>query len=598
MEPGETYTISGWIKLDGADSDEVAITIRQVDGDGTRYHRVAVSTGYDSRWTQFGGGFTLNVVGTLSSLDMYFEGPQAGVSYFLDDVEVLPPGPPPDPLATGQVDVSTVFQELEGFGASGAWYENWLTAHKKKSELYDVLFDELGLDIYRIRNLYDISTSSINRTQEIVAAAKARNPMLKIMISSWSPPAYLKSDANTIGGTLKKDPNGNYMYNEFAEWWAESLDEYSSRGINPDYMNMQNEPDFLTDWDTCKFTPTESEDWAGYNLAFEAVYEELDSRMAEQPKLLAPEACGCGNSQAYIDALIDPNHVYGFAHHHYSDGGYDFPDSLVPAMENFAENYGYKPLFQTEYSRGTGEESFSAALNLARHMHNSLVHEGTCAFLYWDLFWGESGGLVTIPSYGSSSYTINHTYYAFKQYSAFTDPGWRRVDASTDSSGLRISAFTNPDVNELSIVIINISEVDIALNLSMGDFSPDSSAVYRTSETENTKYLGTLSEWVLLTRESVTTLSLTGSFSPENCSDVQTAGFGFTSDTNGDCYVNYSDFHIISQYWLNADCSGPTNCEGADFEPDNDVDLFDLSTFALQWMQCNDPEDTNCTQNW
>ena len=40
------------------------------------------------------------------------------------------------------------------------------------------------------------------------------------------------------------------------------------------------------------------------------------------------------------------------------------------------------------------------------------------------------------------------------------------------------------------------------------------------------------------------------------------------------------------------------NCDGADFEPDGDVDFADFSIFALQWAQCNDPEDAGCTHNW
>jgi hypothetical protein len=44
--------------------------------------------------------------------------------------------------ATGAVDLSTVYQELEGFGAAGGRYENWLPAHPKKSNLYNILFGQ------------------------------------------------------------------------------------------------------------------------------------------------------------------------------------------------------------------------------------------------------------------------------------------------------------------------------------------------------------------------------------------------------------------------------------------------------------------------
>jgi hypothetical protein len=86
---------------------------------------------------------------------------------------------------------------------------------------------------------------------------------------------------------------------------------------------------------------------------------------------------------------------------------------------------------------------------------------------------------------------------------------------------------------------------------------------------------------------------------PFDCSEVQNAGFGLLSDLNGDCYVNYEDLKIITDHWLNTDCTEPENCGGADFEPtDGVVDLYDFSDFATQWLLCNDPEDPNCIHNW
>jgi glucuronoarabinoxylan endo-1,4-beta-xylanase len=510
--------------------------------------------------------------------------------------------------ATGTVDISLVYQELEGFGASGAFYENWLTAHPKKNEIYDVIFEQLGLDIYRLRNTYNIDSGSIDNSAQIVAAAKLRNPMIKIMISSWSPPASLKSNDNRREGTLKKDAYGNYMYDEFADWWADSLADFAAHNIIADYVSIQNEPDFTTpDWDTCEFIPTETTDLAGYDQAFEAVYQELDSRMSELPKLLAPETAGFIGFQSYIDAFIDTNHAYGYAHHLYnstSGGSYSSPDSFITNMQYYASLYNYKPLFQTEYSRNS---DFTDAMYTARHIHNSLVYEGVCAYFYWDLFWESPKGLVSLDyPWGnpSASYTINPVYYAFKQYSAFTDPSWSRVEASTDSGSLRISAFKSPDNTKLTIVIINIAAGGISLSLSLEDFSQTSSAVYRTSATENTAYIGTFIEPGPLTlpARSITTISLTGNSSPDfsNCAEALAAGYGLTSDISGDCYVNYEDIEIITSYWLSNRCGWPNNyCDGGDFEPkDSDVDFFDFSTFASQWMQCNDPEGAGCIENW
>jgi len=85
----------------------------------------------------------------------------------------------------------------------------------------------------------------------------------------------------------------------------------------------------------------------------------------------------------------------------------------------------------------------------------------------------------------------------------------------------------------------------------------------------------------------------------QNCLDVQNGGDGLLSDLNGDCFVNLEDLEIISTYWLEQNCGSYDNCEGADFAPiDGTVDFVDFSDFAVQWMQCNDPETAGCTANW
>jgi hypothetical protein len=260
MVDGRQYRISGWVRLQNTDTDRIGLTVKQTDSSGSQYHSINWSTGYDDRWVPLSGDFTLDVTGDLSALDVYLEGPAAGVNFYLDDAEVLDlTVEPPAAVATGLVDVNIVYQELEGFGASGAWYEGWLTAHPKRNEIYDVLFGRLGLDIYRLRNTYGISDSYIRESAKIVQAAEeSLGHPVKVMVSSWSPPAYLKSDSSTVGGTLKKDSSGNYMYDSFAQWWADSVFGFDDYGIDVNYVNIQNEPDYLASWDSCKFTPTET----------------------------------------------------------------------------------------------------------------------------------------------------------------------------------------------------------------------------------------------------------------------------------------------------------------------------------------------------
>ena len=62
----------------------------------------------------------------------------------------------PDPTeAKVAVDPGVKHQEIGGFGGALAFYENWVKAAPMKEDIYDLIFDDLGLDILRLRNVYD-----------------------------------------------------------------------------------------------------------------------------------------------------------------------------------------------------------------------------------------------------------------------------------------------------------------------------------------------------------------------------------------------------------------------------------------------------------
>src|SRR5206468_4244794 len=80
--------ISAWVRLSNAASQPVLLTIQKTDGTGTTYQNVASGTATSNGWTQLTGGYVLNVSGTLTALNLYMEGPAAGVSFYADDFDV------------------------------------------------------------------------------------------------------------------------------------------------------------------------------------------------------------------------------------------------------------------------------------------------------------------------------------------------------------------------------------------------------------------------------------------------------------------------------------------------------------------------------
>ncbi|TYQ13135.1 UNVERIFIED_CONTAM: glucuronoarabinoxylan endo-1,4-beta-xylanase [Acetivibrio alkalicellulosi] len=400
-------------------------------------------------------------------------------------------------LISGNIDANIKHQTIEGFGASIAFYQNWLIDHPNKAEIYDVIFNELGLSVLRLNNwyiTYEGETPFDPSAKEIVEEAKKSvGDDLKIMMSSWSPPTYLKSNNANAGGTLKKE-NGEFVYDKFADFWYESLKAYEEIGIVPNYISIQNEPDMDAGYESCNFDQHENGSNAVYGKALEAVYNKLNNNMNNTPKILGPEVLGIGynNLNGYM-RTVNIDHLDGIAFHLYHGGDENNPDSFNVELENVNKNYPDIPKYQTEYYRGD-------AFNTAWIMHNTLTVGNVCMYLYWDLIW-ENGGLVSLEFPWDRSrwttpngYIISDKYYTFKQYSKFIQPGYTRVDASVNSNDVKISAYVSPDGKSISVVLLNTSSSPETVALDFNGFSGANSKIYRTSDNEKTTFIGSLGQ--------------------------------------------------------------------------------------------------------
>jgi len=404
------------------------------------------------------------------------------------------------------VDTATTFQTMTGFGASLAFYENWLTAHPNKDEIYDVIFRELSLDILRVRNAYDYDAGMVGRVKDFaLGAEEALGKPIPILSTSWGPPAYLKSNNDKAnGGTLRYTAGEGavqFDYGGFADWWEGALDEYEQNGVYLRYISIQNEPDFTATWESCRLNPAETvnatDTIAGYNRALDSVYHMVQGR-DHRPVFLGPECIGIGYNavENYVNAL-DLSKLHGIAHHLYHGASEDDPY----ASTNYAKVGNFHPEvphFQTEYSR-------TDWFNVAGMMYQSLHAENVAAFLYWDLIWVNGGGLVSLDnpwnpagwSNPQKGYTRTRYFYVFKQFSAFIHPGWQRVGTTLSGNEVVGVTFMSPDRDSAAFVGINRSESETyPMHLSVPGFIIDGSAVYRTSAVENCKLSGALTDSV------------------------------------------------------------------------------------------------------
>ena len=391
------------------------------------------------------------------------------------------------------IDPRVTHQTITGFGASLAYYENWLIAHPNKAQIYNAIFKELSLDILRVRNAYGYDATMINRVKEFHTAARnSLGKPIDILVTSWGPPAALKSNKDkSNGGTLRYTvQNGkvNFDYAAFAKWWNESLDNYNANGIYPTYISIQNEPDYKATWESCLLRPSEvittTDTIAGYNKALNAVFDTVSKR-THVPKFLGPETIGIGYNavENYINAL-DINKLHGIAHHLYHgvDEKNPYASTDFAKVGNFRKEV---PHFQTEYSRGDW-------LSMIGMVYKSLNDENVVAYLYWDLIW-DNGGLVSLDfpwdrSRWKNSVGFEKTkmFYAFKQYSAYIHPGWQRINISSPTVMMKNLAFMSPDRDSLTVVAINTSATtSYNVKLAIPGLKITDYRIYRTSVTEN-----------------------------------------------------------------------------------------------------------------
>jgi hypothetical protein len=165
--------------------------------------------------------------------------------------------------AHATVSFTSANQTIAGFGGAEAFDLPYLDQHPNRAQMYTALFDPtqgLGLTLLRVQNsYYNFATAGANfdtDTPLIVSGANtAHGSPLTILMSAWTPPASIKSNNSTIGGTLKTI-SGAYDYADFATFWYNSIVAYEALGVTPSYISIQNEPDFTATYVSCRFNPT------------------------------------------------------------------------------------------------------------------------------------------------------------------------------------------------------------------------------------------------------------------------------------------------------------------------------------------------------
>ena len=395
---------------------------------------------------------------------------------------------------TIKVDNSVTYQKVTGFGAALTDSSSWLIdqlSPDSRNALMKKLFDPstgAGLSMVRLPMGASDFTATGNYSYDDMPAgqtdptlanfsvqhdtpyiipqlkqALALNPSLKVTATPWSPPGWMKTSDNMIGGTLK-DQYSPALANYFVKF----IQAYTAAGVPISYVTPQNEPLNAPTWPGMSLTPAQET----------TLIQQMGSAFSANN--LTTKILGWDHNwdvPSYPESVFnDPttaNYAVGSAWHIYSG---------TPIYQTLTHNdYPSKESYLTEATGGDWQASKQIAFHDA--MDTWLVN-GTRNWANGVMLWnialdpdkgplnadtngiGICRGLVTInPTNGVVGY--NADYYALTQVSKFVKPGAYRIYSNSFGAGsVEDVAFQNPDGSK---VVVAYNDSSAAKTISVAD---------------------------------------------------------------------------------------------------------------------------------
>ncbi|MEJ2187667.1 MAG: glucuronoxylanase XynC [Gemmatimonadota bacterium] len=322
-----------------------------------------------------------------------------------EPVAELTQAAPGRPAGGITVDTTILHQVIRGFGGATVWNGALTEADADK------LFGTLGLSICRIRIAPDG-----NWSDEIANAQKAYARGARVVSSTWSPPAWMKSNNNTVGGFLLPENYGAY-----ASWINSFVSTLATNGVPLYAASVQNEPNSSVDYESTTWTAEEMR-------AFMADYAgEIDTRV------MMPETFNYLPS--YGDVILDDPaaaaHTDICAFHWYGANRFRL----------WTKAFGQgKDIWMTEVY--DDDQSLGAAISTAEDIISFLTVDQCNAYVWW---------YVKAPSCNLVTDTgINPRGYVMGQFARFVRPGFVRVDVAGSNTA---AAFKSGS----TVVIVDVN---------------------------------------------------------------------------------------------------------------------------------------------
>src|SRR5260221_4163737 len=270
----------------------------------------------------------------------------------------------------------------------------------------------------------------------------AINPSIKILGSPWTPPVWMKSNTNSIGGSLLSQ-----YYSVYANYFVKYIQAMKAEGITIDAITPQNEPLYGGNNPSMLMSATEQANFIKNSLgpAFQAasintkiITYDHNADRPDYPLTVLDDAA----ARQYVDGSAF--HLYG---------------GDISALSTVHDAYPAKKLYFTEqYTSSTG----NFAGDLKWHLKNVIIgsmRNWSSNALEWNLASDSyysihtPGGCTTCKGAITivSGVTRNVGYYIIAHASKFVRPGSVRIQSNISGS-LQNAAFITPDGKKVVIV--------------------------------------------------------------------------------------------------------------------------------------------------
>lgn len=287
---------------------------------------------------------------------------------------------------------------------------------------------------------------------------------IDIMLSPWSPPAFMKSNGKKNGGGFLKP--------EYRSLWAQYLcrylQEYRKMGFSVTMLTIQNEPKAAQKWDSCLYTAEQEK-----SFLKDFLYPALVKN-----KLEDVQVCIWDHNKERVferaEAIIDDETnkmVQGIAFHWYSGDHFD-------ALRLTREVYPDKKLIFSEgcveYSRFDGENQLAHAQMYAHDIIGNL-NAGMNVSLDWNIILDEKGGPNHVGNFCEAPIMcdtqndiirMNVSYTYIGHFSRYIQRGAKRIATSSYTDQLETTAFLNPD-QTIATVLLNRTDIDVPVSIRL-----------------------------------------------------------------------------------------------------------------------------------